>query len=147
MGNWWQNTCIPHVMKYTIKWESNGKIASILWEIYEYRFPRFSPWSDFVWIKTKSIHGDWFCWIDGFCWIFYCTMENWWGNPCISHMMKYTIRLVSNGKKHPYYGKSMSTNFSGSPYTMGFVVFFVVWEIDGKPMHFPNDGVCHRIGV
>ena len=78
---------------------------------------------------------------------FSCTMENWWGNPCISHMMKYTIRLVSNGKKHPYYGKSMSTNFSGSPYTMGFVVFSVVWEIDGKPMHFPNDGVCHRIGV
>ena len=27
------------------------------------------------------------------------------------------------GKNHPYYGKSMSTNFPGSPHTMGFVAF------------------------
>ena len=30
------------------------------------------------------------------------------------------------GKKHPYYGKSMSTNFPAFPHTMGFVGFF--WE-------------------
>ena len=27
------------------------------------------------------------------------------------------------GKNHPYYGESMSTNFPGSPHTMGFVAF------------------------
>ena len=27
------------------------------------------------------------------------------------------------GKNHPYYGKSMSTNFPDSPHTMGFVAF------------------------
>ena len=27
------------------------------------------------------------------------------------------------GKNHPYYGKSMSTNFPGSSHTMGFVAF------------------------
>ena len=26
-------------------------------------------------------------------------MGNWWGNPCISHVMKYTIGWESNGKK------------------------------------------------
>ena len=37
--------------------------------------------------------------------------------------MKYYIEWESNGKKHPYYGKSMSTNFPGSPHAMGFVAF------------------------
>ena len=27
------------------------------------------------------------------------TVGNLWGNPCISHMLKYTIRWESNGKK------------------------------------------------
>ena len=27
--------------------------------------------------------------------------------------------MESNGKKYPYYGKNMSTNFSGSPHPMG----------------------------
>ena len=43
MGNWLENTCISHVMKYTIKWESNEKTASIQWENHEYQFPRLSP--------------------------------------------------------------------------------------------------------
>ena len=25
-------------------------------------------------------------------------MGNWWENPCISHMMKYTTRFDANGK-------------------------------------------------
>ena len=31
-------------------------------------------------------------------------------------------------KKYPYYGKFMSTNFPGSPYTMGFVTFWRTME-------------------
>ena len=37
--------------------------------------------------------------------------------------MKYTIGWESNGKKHPYYGKSMSINFPINPHTMVFVAF------------------------
>ena len=47
--------------------ESNGKKAPILWEKYEYQFPRLSPY-------------HWFCCIFPCC-------GNLWGNPCISHMM------------------------------------------------------------
>ena len=55
------------------------------------------------------------------------------------------------GKKHPYYGKSMSSNFPGPLHTIGFVAFFhtmgnsgenpctshmmkytIGWESDGK---------------
>ena len=42
MGNWCGNPCILHVMKYTIRWESDGKKVPILWEKYDYQFPRFS---------------------------------------------------------------------------------------------------------
>ena len=36
-------------------------------------------------------------------------MRNCRGNPCISHVMKYTTGWESNGKKHSNYGKSMET--------------------------------------
>ena len=48
-------------------------------------------------------------------------MRNWWEKQSISHVIKYTIGWESNGKDHPYYGKSMSTNSPGSPHTMGIV--------------------------
>ena len=41
------------------------------------------------------------------------------------------------GKKYPYYGKSMITNFPGSPHTMGFVAFSHPMGIDGKTHAFP----------
>ena len=58
------------------------------------------------------------------------------------------------GKKHPYYGKSMSTNFPGSPHAKGFVGYFRepisqtfpipwlwlsfprLWEMNGKTHAF-----------
>ena len=52
-GNLLEKPYISHVMKSTIGWESNEKKAPILWEKYEYQFPRSSPY-------------------DGFCWIFLC---------------------------------------------------------------------------
>ena len=61
-------------------------------------------------------------------------------------------------KKHPHYGKSMSTNFPGSPHTMGFLYlgyyrepisrtfpirwfwlsFLRLWEINEKTHAFPT---------
>ena len=40
VGNLWGNPCISHMLKYTIGWESDGKKAPVLWEKYDYRFPR-----------------------------------------------------------------------------------------------------------
>ena len=51
MGNWWGNLSISHVMKYITGWESGWRNAPILWEKYEYQFPRLSQ---------------------GFCYIFSC---------------------------------------------------------------------------
>ena len=59
------------------------------------------------------------------------------------------------GKKHPYYGKSMSTNFPVFPHVIGFVGYFpepisqtfsipcfwlsfpMLWEINEKTHAFP----------
>ena len=43
------------------------------------------------------------------------------------------------GKEHPYYGKSMSTNFPDSPRTIGFLPFSYCGKFMGKSMHFPYD--------
>ena len=103
-GFWWEKPCIsPVVTKYTIKWESDGRKVSIGYGKNGYQFPRLS-----------QFHG------------FHCifpSMGNWRGNPCISHIIKYTIECESNGKRHPYYGKSMSTNFLFSTYN-GFCRIF-----------------------
>ena len=103
MGNYWEITCFSHVMKYTIKWESDGKKRPYYGTSMSTNFPGSPHTMGFI--------------------AFSYTMENWWGNSCISHMMKHTVGWESYGKNHPYYGKSMSTNFPGSPHTMGFVAF------------------------
>ena len=78
------------------------KKVPILYGKYGYQFPRLSQFDRFRCIFS---------------------MGNWWGNPCISHMMKYTTGWESNGKKHPYYGKSMGTNFPGFAHLMVFAEF------------------------
>ena len=94
---------------------------------------------------------------------FFYAMGNWSENPCISHIINYTIECESAGKKHPYYGKSMSTNLPGSPHTMGFVsgnqfpklssfngfgcLFPGYGKLMRKHMHFPCDEVYHKMGI
>ena len=86
-------------MKYTIKWESNRKKAPITWEKCEHKFPRFSPYDEFYVA-------------------FSCTMGNSIGNPW---SLQYDGKCME--RNHPYYGKSVNTNFSGSPHSKGFVAF------------------------
>ena len=122
MGNWWENPCISHVMKYTIGWETDGKKGPILREKYEYQFHSFPHTMGFI--------------------AFSQYMGNWWENPCISHVMKYTIGWESDGKKYPHYGKYISTNFAGFPHTMGFVALSQCYGVlMWKPMHFPYDEI------
>ena len=47
VGNLWGNQYISHMLKYTIGWKSEGKKAPILWEKYDYRFPRLFPYHGF----------------------------------------------------------------------------------------------------
>ena len=79
--------------------------------------------------------------------------------------MKYDLGWEYNRKNNPYYGKSMSNNFPGSPHTMGFVEyswepisqalpilwvllsFPMLWEIDEKTHAFPCDEVYHRMRI
>ena len=60
MGNWWENTCISHMIKCE---NQMGKKVSILWEKYDYQFPWFSPYDGFCCIfpyygklKGKPMH-------------------------------------------------------------------------------------------
>ena len=137
IGNWWEKLCFSHVVKYTIRWESDGRKVSIRQTKMSTNFLDSLNSMDFA--------------------AFSHVMGNWWGNPCISHIIKYIIECESNWKKkHPYYGKSISTNSQGSPHTMGFVgfprksffqafpirwvflLFPIPWEI-GKKLHaFPT---------
>ena len=79
---------------------------------------------------------------------FSCTMGNWWGNPCISYMMKYTIRWESNGRKAPILWEKYGYQFPRlSRYHRIFCIFPYCGKFMGKPMHFPYDEVHHRMGI
>ena len=117
MGNWGEKTCISHVIKYPIKWESNGKEAPILYEKYEDQFPRFSQY-------------------DGFCCIF-LYYEKLLGKPMHFPYDKVYHRMEIQWEK--------STHTMGNVWvfprlfpTMGFFVAFpALWEINGKIHAFP----------
>ena len=51
------------------------------------------------------------------------------------------------GKKHPHYGKSMSTNFPGPHQTVAFMHFPYYGKLTGKLMHFLYDKAYHRMGI
>ena len=104
------NLSISHVMKYIRGWESDWRNASILWEKYEYQFPRLSPYDGFV--------------------TFSRAMGNWWENPHISHMISYARGWESNGKKRPYCGKIMGTNFPVSQIWWILLSFLMLLETD-----------------
>ena len=90
-------------MKYTIKWESDGKNGPIIWEKYGYQFPWFSPY-------------------DEICCIF-PYHKKLMGKPMHFHMMKYTIGWESNGKKTPILWEKYEHQFPDFPHTMSFVAF------------------------
>ena len=94
------------MMKYIIGWESNGKKAPILWEKYEYQFPRFTPYEGFCCIFPyyEKLDGNRMGKKAPILWekydyrfprlphtmgfvAFSRTVGNLWGNPCTSDMM------------------------------------------------------------
>ena len=76
------------------------------------------------------------------------TMRNWWGNPCISHIMKYTIGWESDGKKAPILWKKYEYQFHRlSPYHGFCCIFAYCGKFMEKPMHFSYNEVYHRMGI
>ena len=122
MGNWSENTCIFHVMKFNIKWESSGKTASIRREKYEYQFLRFSPY-------------------DGFCCIF-LYYGKLMGKPMhfpyaeLSHRMGIEWEESSHAM-----GNVWLSIFKTFRIPWILLHFPVLWEIDGKFMCFPYDDI------
>ena len=164
------------MMKYTIKWESNGKKAPILWKKYEYQFPRLFPYHGFCcifpycgkfmgkpmhfpydevyhrmgigWEKSTHTMGE--VWVSisqtfphtmGFV-AFFRTGENLWGNPYISHMLKYTRGWELDGKKAPILWEKYDYRFPRLSSYHGFCCIFpYCGKFMGKPMHFPYDDI------
>ena len=75
---------------------------------------------------------------------FSCTLGNLWGNPCISHMLKYTKGWESDGKKSTHtMGKVWVSISQTFPIPWVSLHFPVLWEIYGETHVFP---ICwHRL--
>ena len=107
-----------HMTKYTIGWESDGKKVRILWEKYDYQFPRFSPYS-------------------GFCCIF----------PYYGKLMGIPMHFPYDEVYHRMgIGWEKSTHTMGKvwlpisqvlPIRWVLLHFPMLWEIDGKSHAFP----------
>ena len=74
--------------------------------------------------------------------VFSRTVGNLWGNPCISHMLKYTTGRGSDGKKAPILWEKYDYRFPRlSPYHKFCYIFPYCGKFMGKPMHFPYDDI------
>ena len=124
MRNWWGSPCISHMMKHTIRWDGNlmGKRHPYCRKSMSINFPDFPHTTGFVGFSH--------------------TVGNLRGNPCISHMLKYTIRWESNGKNAPILWEKYEYQFVRLYPDHGFCCIFPYrGKFMGKPMHFPYDGI------
>ena len=71
VGNLWGNQYISHMLKYTIGWKSEGKKHPSYGKSMIIDFPDFFHTMGFL--------------------AFFRSVGNLWGNPYISHKLKYTI--------------------------------------------------------
>ena len=79
---------------------------------------------------------------------FSCTVGNLWGNPCISHMLKYTIGWELDGKKAPILWENYGYRFPRLSTCHGFCcIFLYCGKFVGKPMHFTYAEVYHSMGI
>ena len=127
-GNWWENSCISHMMRYTTGWESNGK---------KHPYYGNSMGTNFWGFGHLMVFAE-----------FSHAIGNWLENPYISHVMKSTIGWESNGKKAPILWEKYEYQFPRSSSYNGFCCIFPYYgKLMGKPMHFPYDEVYHRMGI
>ena len=118
MGNWWENPCISHMMKYIIGWELDGKKVPILWEKYDYQFPRFSPYS-------------------GFCCIFRYYGKLMWKPMHFPYDEVYHRMEIGWERSTHTMGKVWLPISQVFPIQWVLLHFPVLWEIDVKSHAFP----------
>ena len=112
------------MMKHTIRWDGNlmGKKHPYCRKSMSINFPDFPHTMGFVGFSH--------------------TVGNLRGKPCISHMLKYTIRWESNGKNAPILWEKYEYQFARLYSYHGFCCIFPYrGKFMGKPMHFPYDGI------
>ena len=115
-------------MKYTIKWEPNGKNAPIIWEKYEHQFPRLFPY-------------------DEFCCIF-PYLEKFMGKPIYSPYAEVYYGWELDGKKATMLWEKYGYRFPRLyPYHRFCCIFPYCGKFMGKPMHFPYAELYHRMGI
>ena len=125
IGNWWENQCIYHMMKYSAGWESYGEKAPILWESMGTNFQDSPNMKGFV--------------------VFSHTLRNCWGNPCISHMLKYILGWKSDGKKRTHTMVKVWVPISQTfPIPWVLLHFPILWKFMGKPTYFSYAKLYHR---
>ena len=118
MGNLCENPCIFHIIKYTIGWKSDVKKVPILWEKYDYWFPRFPP-------------------PDRFCCIF-SYYEKLMGKPMPFPYDEVYHRMAIRWEKSTHtMGKVWLPIPQVLPIRWVLLHFPILWEIDGKTHAFP----------
>ena len=102
--NSWEKPCVSLVVKCSIRWESGEIKVTMRWGKVQVPISKAIP------IRWISLH--------------FLMMWETDGETHVFHVLQSIPQdLNLMGKKHPYSGKSVSTNFPGFPHTMGFVGF------------------------
>ena len=122
IGNWWGNSSIFHMMKYTTGWKTNGKKHPYYRKNTGNRFPGFPH-------------------LMGFYCIFPCCGKLM-KNPFISHVMKIYHRIGTRWEKSTQSWEKYEYEFGRfSPYD-GFCCIFPCYEkLIENFMHFPYDEI------
>ena len=128
MVNLTRKPCLSHMMKYTIGWESYGEKSPMLCEKCQYQFPSFTPY-------------------DGFCCIFPC-YGKLMGKPMHFPNVEVYHKMGILWEKSSLQWEKCEYEFPRfTPYD-GFCCIFPYYEkLMGKPMHFPNDEVYHKMEI
>ena len=112
------------LLHFPVLWEINEETHAFpIWEKYEYQFPSFSRYNRFCCIS--------------------CATGDYWGNTCISHMLKHTIGQEMDEKKVTTPSEKYEYQLSRFSSYNGFCCIFLCHaKLKGKPMHFPYDEIC-----
>ena len=104
------------IMKYTIGFESNGKKAPMLWEKYEYQFPRFSTHDGFWRVFPGTNFSD-----------FSHSMVSCYGKLMRKHMHfpydEVYHMMKTQWEKTPIFWNKYGHPIPGLPHSMDFTVF------------------------
>ena len=115
-------------MKYTIKWESDGKKEPIIWEKYELQFPRFSVYDEFCYV-----------------FLYYGKLM---GKPIQFPYDKVYRRMgILLGKITHTMGKVWVPISQAHPIRTILLHFPVLWKLMRKPVHFRYAEIYHRMGI